>query len=79
MSLLTSGMIGAGTAALLAGLFLVRTRFAAASGAGKILVLGPSLKPSPSQSSPQNIFWQQTVSQPSCRAGSQARSFGPTL
>jgi uncharacterized membrane protein len=41
MSLLTSGMIGAGLAALLAGLFLVRTRFAAASGAGKILVLGP--------------------------------------
>jgi uncharacterized membrane protein len=41
MSLLTSGMIGAGTAALLAGLFLVRTRFAAASGAGRILVLGP--------------------------------------
>ena len=41
MSLLTSGMIAAGIAALLAGLFLVRARFAAASGAGKILVLGP--------------------------------------
>ena len=35
------GMIGAGTAALVAGLFLVRARFAAASGAHKILVLGP--------------------------------------
>jgi uncharacterized membrane protein len=34
-------MIGAGIAALAAGLFLVRGRFAAASGAGRILVLGP--------------------------------------
>jgi uncharacterized membrane protein len=34
-------MIGAGIAALVAGLFLVRARFAAASGAGKVLVLGP--------------------------------------
>ena len=34
-------MSGAGAAALLAGLFLVRTRFAAASGAGKVIVLGP--------------------------------------
>jgi uncharacterized membrane protein len=34
-------MIGAGIAALAAGLFFVRARFAAASGAGKILVLGP--------------------------------------
>jgi uncharacterized membrane protein len=34
-------MIGAGGAALVAGLFLVRARFAAASGAGKVLVLGP--------------------------------------
>jgi uncharacterized membrane protein len=33
-------MIGAG-AALVAGLFLVRARFAAASGAGRVLVLGP--------------------------------------
>jgi uncharacterized membrane protein len=41
MSVLTSGMIGAGIAALLAGLFLVRTRFAAASGARRILLLGP--------------------------------------
>jgi uncharacterized membrane protein len=41
MSVLTSGIIAAGIAALLAGLFLVRTRFAAASGAGRILVLGP--------------------------------------
>lgn len=35
------GMIGAGTAALAAGLFLVRARFTAASGVGRILVLGP--------------------------------------
>jgi uncharacterized membrane protein len=41
MSVLTTGMIAAGTAVLIAGLFLVRTRFAAASGAGRILVLGP--------------------------------------
>ena len=41
MSVETWGMIGAGIAALLAGLFLVRARFAAASGAGKVLVLGP--------------------------------------
>ncbi len=37
----TWGMIGAGSAALVAGLFLVRSRLAAASGAGRILVLGP--------------------------------------
>ena len=41
MSVETWGMIGAGIAALVAGLFLVRPRFAAASGAGRILVLGP--------------------------------------
>ncbi|AEU36969.1 DoxX family protein [Granulicella mallensis] len=41
MSVETWGMIGAGIAALAAGLFLVRARFAAASGAGRILVLGP--------------------------------------
>jgi uncharacterized membrane protein len=41
MSVLTWGMIGAGIAALAAGLFLVRARFAAASGAGRVLVLGP--------------------------------------
>jgi uncharacterized membrane protein len=41
MSVLTWGMIGAGIAALVAGLFLVRARFAAASGAGRVLVLGP--------------------------------------
>jgi uncharacterized membrane protein len=34
-------MIGAGSAVLIAGLFLVRPRFAAASGAGRVLVLGP--------------------------------------
>jgi uncharacterized membrane protein len=41
MSLLAFVMTGAGLAALLAGLFLVWPRFAAASGAGRILVLGP--------------------------------------
>jgi uncharacterized membrane protein len=41
MPVLTWGMIGAGVAALVVGLFLVRSRFAAASGAGKLLVLGP--------------------------------------
>ena len=41
MFLLTWGMIGAGIAVLVAGLFLVRARFAAASGAGRVLVLGP--------------------------------------
>jgi uncharacterized membrane protein len=41
MPVLTWGMIGAGVAALLVGLVLVRSRFAAASGAGKVLVLGP--------------------------------------
>jgi uncharacterized membrane protein len=34
-------MIGAGSGVLVAGLFLVRPRFAAASGAGRVLVLGP--------------------------------------
>jgi uncharacterized membrane protein len=41
MSVESCGMIGAGIAALVAGLFLVRARFAAASGVGKVLVLGP--------------------------------------
>ena len=41
MSVVAWGMIGAGIAALVAGLFLVRARFAAASGAGRVLVLGP--------------------------------------
>src|SRR5580692_4701296 len=41
MSVVTWGMIGAGIAALAAGLFLVRGRFATASGAGRFLVLGP--------------------------------------
>src|ERR1035441_1373103 len=41
MSAETWGMIGTGTVALVAGLFVVRARFAAASGTGKVLVLGP--------------------------------------
>jgi uncharacterized membrane protein len=41
VSQLTLGMIGAGVVALVAGLLLVRERFEAASGAGKVLVLGP--------------------------------------
>lgn len=40
MSVVAWGMIGAGIVALVAGLFLVQSRFAAASGAGRILVLG---------------------------------------
>jgi len=41
MSVVAWGMIGAGSAALVAGLFLVRERFAAASGTRRVLVLGP--------------------------------------
>ena len=41
MSVLANGMIGTGAAALVTGLFFVRSRFQAASGAGKVLVLGP--------------------------------------
>ena len=41
MSVETWGMIATGVVALVAGLFLVRSRFAAASGAGRVLVLGP--------------------------------------
>src|ERR1700678_842255 len=41
MSVESWGMIGTGIAALAAGLFLVRPRLAAASGARRILVLGP--------------------------------------
>lgn len=41
MSVEVWGMLGAGTAALVAGLVLVRPRFRAASGARKMIVLGP--------------------------------------
>jgi uncharacterized membrane protein len=41
MSVEVWGMMGAGIAALVAGLVLVRARFRAASGAGKVVVLGP--------------------------------------
>jgi uncharacterized membrane protein len=41
MSVEVWGMIGAGAVALVAGLILVRARFRAASGADRILVLGP--------------------------------------
>jgi uncharacterized membrane protein len=41
MNLEVYGMMGAGVAALIAGLLLVRVRFRAASGAEKALVLGP--------------------------------------
>src|ERR1700723_2358738 len=41
MSVEAWGMIGAGITVLVAGLFLVRARFAAASGVGRVLVLGP--------------------------------------
>ncbi len=38
------GMIGAGIAALVAGLILVRERFRAASGADRVVVLGPAFE-----------------------------------
>jgi uncharacterized membrane protein len=41
MTPVVGGMMGAGVAALIAGLVLVRTRLRAASGAGRIVVLGP--------------------------------------
>lgn len=41
MSGLVWGMVGAGVAALVAGLVLVRARFRAAVGAGRLIVLGP--------------------------------------
>ena len=41
MSVLVWGMVGAGIAALVAGLILVRERFRAAVGAGRMIVLGP--------------------------------------
>jgi uncharacterized membrane protein len=41
MPVVAEGMIVAGIAALLAGLILVRARFAGVSGVGKILILGP--------------------------------------
>ncbi len=41
MPAVSSAMIAVGIAALLAGLILVRTRFIAATGLGKLLVLGP--------------------------------------
>jgi uncharacterized membrane protein len=41
MSVLVWGMVGAGVVALVAGLVLVRARFQVASGAGKLIVLGP--------------------------------------
>src|SRR6185437_8273502 len=41
MSVLAWGMLGAGVAALVAGLVLVRTRVRAAAGAGKLIVPGP--------------------------------------
>lgn len=41
MAVVVLGMIGAGVATLIAGLVLVRPRFCAASGAGRVLALGP--------------------------------------
>ncbi len=41
MSAVALGMIGAGSAALIVGLILVRSRFTAACGARRLLVLGP--------------------------------------
>jgi len=47
MTVEVGGMLGAGVAALVAGLALARRRFATASGAGKILVLGPVFEAAP--------------------------------
>lgn len=47
MSFEVWGMIGAGVAAPVAGFVLVRERFRAASGAGRILVLGPVFEAAP--------------------------------
>jgi len=44
MSVETWGMIAAGIAALVAGLILVRARFTAATGVGRVLLLGPVLE-----------------------------------
>jgi uncharacterized membrane protein len=41
MTLEVGGMIGVGVSALVAGFILVRSRFGAASGADKVIVLGP--------------------------------------
>jgi uncharacterized membrane protein len=41
MTIEVGGMIGVGSAALVAGLVLLRSRFRAASGADKVIVLGP--------------------------------------
>jgi uncharacterized membrane protein len=41
MPVVVWGMIGAGVTALAMGLFLARTRFRAATGAGRVVVLGP--------------------------------------
>jgi len=47
MSIEVWGMMGAGAAALVAGMILVRPRFLAATGADKVLVLGPALEAVP--------------------------------
>src|SRR3954471_3875272 len=41
ITLVVGAMVGGGVAGLIAGLVLVRARFATASGASRILVLGP--------------------------------------
>lgn len=46
MTMEVAGMTAAGIAALVTGLILVRPRFQAASGAGKVIVLGPVLEAS---------------------------------
>jgi hypothetical protein len=47
MSVEVLGMVGAGVAALVAGLILARARFRAASGAGRVVVLGPVFEATP--------------------------------
>ena len=67
MSILAFLMIGAGIAVLLAGLFLVWPRFAAASGAGRILVLGPVFEAVALTIFAAEHFMSATISQTSCR------------
>ena len=71
------GMMGAGSAVLVAGLFLVRPRFAVASGVDRVLVLGPVFEAVALAIFAAEHFWQHAISQSSCRAGCQDLCFGP--
>ncbi len=63
------GMLVAGVAALVAGLVLARARFRAASGAEKVLVLGPVFEAVLlSQFLPRSTFWQRADPDAHCAA-----------